>query len=147
MASGRISARLIVDGAVSFAFIPVFEAVAFALVLRTGARRRVPFARAADLFFTGNAPWLLWIVVVTALAGVVPPRNIGPWLFPIVSVSLAVAAWAAALDYRFFREVSRRPARGALQDVLVYRAIAWGAIVPYFLGIAAWPEIAGRLGW
>jgi hypothetical protein len=36
LASGRLSARLIVDGAVSFAFVPVFEVLAFAALYRRG---------------------------------------------------------------------------------------------------------------
>src|SRR5262249_60631416 len=39
MSSGRLTPRLVVDGAVSFAFVPVFELAAFALVHRRGSPR------------------------------------------------------------------------------------------------------------
>ena len=57
-ASGRISARLILDGAISFAFIPIFQIAAFALVYRFRRRAAgaLPFARASDQFFAGDFP-------------------------------------------------------------------------------------------
>src|SRR5262245_25338762 len=65
-ASGRVSARLVVDGALSFAFVPIIEVLAFAVVFRRSART-MPFADAADRFFTGNAPWLLILAALAAL--------------------------------------------------------------------------------
>src|SRR5580765_4192318 len=57
-ASNRLSVRLILDGIISFAFVPVFEMLSLAIVYRR-APRRVPFAQAMDAFFVANAPWLL----------------------------------------------------------------------------------------
>jgi hypothetical protein len=48
-ASGRLRARLIADGALSFAFVPLFEMAALAAVYRLGPRR-ISFARMVDLF-------------------------------------------------------------------------------------------------
>ena len=48
MASGRFSMRLIVDGAVSFAFLPALELLALAIVNATGRRRARPFSETAD---------------------------------------------------------------------------------------------------
>src|SRR5262245_50321610 len=60
LASGRFTLRLIVDGTLSFAFVPLCELAAYAVVFRVqrGAR---PFARAADRYFAGNAAWLWWL--------------------------------------------------------------------------------------
>src|SRR5437867_1910507 len=55
LASGRFSVRLIVDGALSFAFVPAIEMAALAIVAGRRARARaLPFANASDLFFAGN---------------------------------------------------------------------------------------------
>src|SRR5689334_11456839 len=59
--SPRVSPRVVVDGMISFAFVPIFEVLALGVVyLRSD--RRIPFTRAADLFLLSNSPWLLWIL-------------------------------------------------------------------------------------
>src|SRR2546428_5768776 len=78
IASGRLSPRLIIDGAISFAFVPVLEAASFALVYRLGPRR-LPFARAMDLFFATNGPWLLMLVALAALTVFQPQRQVATW--------------------------------------------------------------------
>jgi hypothetical protein len=147
-ASGRLSARLIADGAISFAFLPVFSLAALAAVYRRSPRR-ISFARAADLFFVANAPWLLWLVAFAALRAVESPMQAAAppiALWPALELSLvAVAAWSAYVDRHFFREVLPNPA-GNARDLLLQRAIGWSCSVAYFFGIAIWPEIAGRIG-
>src|SRR5689334_21316275 len=61
LASGTLNVRLIADGAMSFAFVPLVQIAGLALAMRLGNRRAVPFSRAVDLFFAGNAPWLVWM--------------------------------------------------------------------------------------
>lgn len=136
LASGRVSARLIADGAVSFAFVPLFEIGALAAVCRRGPRR-IPFAHAVDLFFTGNAPWLAWLLAVAALACVLTPVQLPRWTTPprlwlVLGPLVPVIAWSAYIDFRFFREVLQRPARRAVGDVLLQRAIAWPCALSYF---------------
>jgi hypothetical protein len=147
-ASGRLSARLIADGAISFAFLPVFSLAALAAVYRRSPRR-ISFARAADLFIVANAPWLLWLVAFAALRAVESPMQAAAppiALWPALELSLvAVAAWSAYVDRHFFREVLPNPA-GSARDLLLQRAIGWSCSVAYFFGIAIWPEIAGRIG-
>jgi hypothetical protein len=147
-ASGRLSVRLIADGAVSFAFLPVFSLAALAAVYRRSPRR-VSFAQAADLFFIANAPWLLWLVAVAALRALESPlQAAAPPLALSWGIELSlvvVAAWSAYVDRHFFREVLPRP-DGSASDLMLQRAIGWSCSVAYFFGIAIWPEIAGRIG-
>ena len=148
LASGRLGARLIVDGAVSFAFVPLFEMAALAIVYRLGPRR-IPFARAVDLFFVANAPWLLWMIafgvlrcVQTPMQATSPPAA----LMWILEASLVpIAAWSAYIDVQFFREVLPRPAGSPVRDVFLQRAVGWPSTIVYFLGYAIWPEVVARI--
>lgn len=148
-ASGRVSVRLIVDGAVSFAFVPAFELASLAIVYARGPRD-VPFARAVDLFFVSNAPWLLWIVAFSTLRSLQTPRQATApaiWLLWTVELSmLLIAAWAARIDIHFFRHVLPRPAASPVRDLILQRTIGWLWTLLYFFGLATWPEIVGRIG-
>ncbi len=140
LASGRLSARLIVDGAISFAFVPLLQILALAVVLRIGPRPARSWRDAMCRFARGNRPWLLWLVAVTLVAALVPPRQVGPWVLPLIISAIVPIAWSAILDFRFFRETGLRSARGALRDVVIQRAVAWTGAGLYFLGIAVWAE-------
>jgi hypothetical protein len=145
-ASGRLSVRLIADGMVSFAFLPLFQLLAFATVFRR-APRRLRFADAADRFFAGNTPWLWWLVAFAALRCLLTPLQAGAppqLLVDFVKATLVgVLAWSAYVDYRFFREVLLAP--DSARDVILQRAIAWTSGAVYFFGIAVWPVIVGRI--
>jgi hypothetical protein len=147
-ASGRLSARLIADGFLSFAFVPVFELAALAAVYWRGPRR-VSFAHAADVFFVANAPWLLWLTAFAALRCLLSPMQATATPLPLawaIELSLvATAAWSAYIDWHFFREVLPRPA-GSARDLILQRTIGWTCTIGYFFGIAIWPEIFGRIG-
>jgi hypothetical protein len=151
LASGRFSARLIVDGAVSFAFVPAIGVATLAIVSRTwlgrppGGRPSTAFARDVDVFFIGNAPWLLWMVVVGAVFGVVAPRHLAPWVTPAIWGCAIPIAWSAWIDYQFFREILQQPPRGALRALVVHRVIAWAAMLGVFFGIAVWGEIVPQV--
>src|SRR5207247_5441128 len=77
-ASGRVSLRLVLDEALSFAFVPIVEVAAFTLVYRL-RDRTMPFARAADRFFAGNAPWLLVLAALAALTAIDTPQQTMAW--------------------------------------------------------------------
>src|SRR2546428_13110465 len=145
MSSGRLTPRLVVDAMVSFAFVPLFEVAAFALVYR---RRlgRLPSALEIDRFFTTNKPWLSCIIVLAAIVSLQAPRDVGLWTvpplvgFPLGAITVALT-WSAALDVGYFRTALDRPMAGAVRDAIVLRAIAWPACAIYFVGIAMWPYI------
>lgn len=89
LASGRLSVRLIVDGAASFAFIPALEILALYVVTRRW-RERESFRAVLRSFLAGNAPWLYWLVAIGALFSAVPPRTIGFVLIDSVAASAIV---------------------------------------------------------
>jgi hypothetical protein len=145
IASGRLSPRLILDGAISFAFVPVVEAAAFALVYRVG-QRRLSFARAMDLFFATNGPWLLMLVTLAALTVFQPQRQVARWSAPprlwmLAGAAVVAIVWSAYLDFAFFRRTLQRSTAASARDVIVLRGIAWTLAAIYFLGFAAWPSV------
>jgi len=145
MSSGRLTPRLVIDGMVSFAFVPLFELAAFALVYRRRSGR-LPSALEIDRFFTTNTPWMLCIVALAALVSLQAPRDIGAWTvpplvwFPLGAITVAIAS-PAGYDVRYFRDAVSRSMAGAVRDAILLRAIAWTAGAIYFVGIAIWPYI------
>jgi hypothetical protein len=143
VASGQLTLRLIVDGAVSFAFVPAIQLLALATVLR---RRRVDpaFAHAVDRFFAGSTAWLVTLIAIGAAAAVTQPVF---WSLAMLELAAVPALVASVLmDYRFFRDdmAHARPARA----VTMQRLIAWPLTVVYFLGVPIWSEVLPRIpGW
>jgi hypothetical protein len=140
MVSGRFTLRLVVDGAISFAFVPAFCLAGLAVVCRLGARTARSFASVADAFFAGFTPWLVWLIVAGGVLGVVPPRAFGSWFSPLLIAGALPVIWSLRIDWRFFQDTLGRSPRQALRDLAVHRAIEWIGIVAYFLGVALWYE-------
>ena len=134
LASGRFTLRLIVDGTLSFAFVPLCELIAYAIVYRL-QRGTVPFAKAVDRYFAGNTPWLWWIVALMAAAVIQPVRSTD--LLPLILITSVIPiALSVRSDWRLFRH-GGRPRALAATDVVLQRAIAWTLATGYFFGIAS----------
>ncbi|HEX7138402.1 MAG TPA: hypothetical protein VF219_11165, partial [Vicinamibacterales bacterium] len=73
-ASGRLSARLVFDGMIAFAFVPTFELIALAFVYRRRPRR-VTMSQAIDVFFVANAPWLFWLLLLNVWRSALTPSQ------------------------------------------------------------------------
>jgi hypothetical protein len=148
LGESRLSIRLIADAAVSFAFVPIIQIIAFGIVYRT-TPRPIRFARAVDLFSAGNGPWYIWLIAVSAVGLFQSPRDAAIWtsleFFGAVCVGLPIAAWALWIDLQFFRTVLFHVDSRPVRDLVVMRAITWSLALTWFFGIAAWPELAGRI--
>jgi hypothetical protein len=143
--SGRFSARLIADGAISFAFIPAFEVASLLVVCHTGSRRRVPFSEAIDRFFEAHKSWWVWIAILAVTLALVPPRASRPWVKPLILAAIVPAIWSGFAHARFFRETMQRRPLDAWRDVALQRFLGWGASGAYFYGLAAWREVLPQL--
>ena len=144
-ASGRVSIRLLVDGAVSFAFVPIIELLAFAVVHRRGDGA-MSFAAAVDRFFAGNAPWLFALAAIATITAIDTPQQTMLWMtFPRLAIlmvaAIAAVIWSAYLDIRYFQSILRRSGATAVADAVLVRAIAWPLSTVYFLGYAIWPML------
>lgn len=138
MISSTLVPRLLVDGAISFLFVPAFQLLAFWIVFR----RRGPEGRfdvAVERFFASNTPWLV-LVFGLALWGVVQsPFEAALWSWNEVLAALGAMVLAAAWSWWLERD-QLRPG-----ESLLYRAIAWPAVSIYFLGIATWADVRWML--
>ena len=134
LASGRFTLRLIVDGTLSFAFVPLCELAAYAVVYRIQRGTR-PFALAADRYLAGNAAWLWWLLALIAATALMPARRLGSILAPILFTVPIPIVLSVGFDWRFFRGDGRSPRQAAL-DIILQRAIAWSLATAYFLGVA-----------
>lgn len=148
-ASGRISARLVADGIVSFAFVPIFEVLSLAVVYRRGPRR-VPFAQTVDLFCAGNTPWLLWMLAFAAVRSLQTPLQATAfpdwWALTLLLSVSPTAAWSAYIDLQFFRTVLPREDGRAARDLILQRAISWTCIIGWYVGHELWQYIALWIG-
>jgi len=144
-ASGRLSVRLIVDGIVSFAFVPVFEVLSLAVVYKRGPRR-VPFAQAVDLFFIANMPWLLWLLTFSAVRSLQTPVQATAlpdwWVLTLLLSVVPMACWSAYMDLQFFRTVMPRQEGSAARDLILQRTISWTCILGWYVGHELWEYVA-----
>jgi hypothetical protein len=144
-ASGRTSVRLLVDGAIAFAFVPIFMIAAVAIVYRR-CPRRVNFGRALDVFFIANAPWLVWLILIDVWRTFLTPAQASTMLsVPYYSLLLsfaAVAVWSTYVDLHFFRAFLVREDGRPGHDLLLARTISWIGIIAYFVGHEFWQLFA-----
>ena len=136
-ASGRFTARLVVDGMVSFAFIPVCQVLGLAAVYPLRARRAMRFAEAVDGFFAGNTAWLCWILAAMAAVTATPVLLHGRLLMPLLVSTIVPIGWSAAIDVRFFREAFGHTGRRVALDLTIERLVSWSAWWLYFFGAAS----------
>ena len=143
LVSGRFTARLILDGAVSFAFVPIVELLGFACVWKLYGRNQ-ELKQTAGIFLAGNLPWLLWCLVITAIGCFVAPAQMDRLSGTLRNVFIygsagLVALWSAWMDLKYFREVLHSTERDAMKCVFAQRLISWGSGAVYFYSFAIPP--------
>ena len=116
LTSGRFTLRLIVDGALSFAFVPLCEFAGFVAVYRVTVTSP-PLSQAVDRFFAGNTPWLWWLLSIMVAASLLPAERHGSLMAPILLSAPIPIALSLALDLRFFRDVMGRTTGRAVFDL------------------------------
>jgi hypothetical protein len=144
--SPGLSLRLAAGATVCWSFVPIAGIAALIAV-----RRRNPdglsLARTIDLFFTGQGPWALWLIGLSAIWSFLPPARAfafsSPfWLYGAASVAIVWSAW---IDFCFFRFVLGRGRVGAWGGLLLQRLISWSLVILVFGAPSIPPEIAARL--
>ncbi len=146
--AGRLVAFHVASTFITWSFVPLLQALAVTLAVRTAAPK-VETRRALALYFTGHAPWFFWMLIIAVVPLVVGDvyKTMGLLLrFGVVPVLLLVAiGWGGVLTYASFRaglDLSR--ARAAAATAIFYLAFG-GAILGYYLATnqiqPQWPGI------
>jgi hypothetical protein len=146
--AGRLVAFHVASVFVTWSFLPILQALAVTLAVRTVAPK-ASIARALSLYFTGHAPWFFWMLilaVVPLVAGDVYKTMTLLLRFGVIPVLLLTAiGWGGVLTYAAFRAglaLSRARAAGA--TAIFYLAFA-GSILGYYLATnqiqPQWPGI------
>jgi len=142
--AGRASVRVVVDGMISFLFVPLCEILALRIALFRH-HSDVPFSRAVDAFFVSNSPWLLWLLGFWLWRFTQTPLQASSFSFRAVSALslswLVPLTWCGYLDAQFFRALGARDSSRVARDLAVERAIAWVLGLAYFFGIALWAQL------
>lgn len=124
-ATGRATPALVLSTTVTWSYIVLLQlAIALPLVA-PAARRTVGVARAVDLFFTGHAPWSLFVLAVAA-AQTLP---LGWPTRPVLWLALLPLILTARIVAAFFREVLAMDGRAAVRMMLAHQAITWTVFV------------------
>jgi hypothetical protein len=135
ISSGRFTIRLIIDGALSFAFVPIcgLAGLGVVYVMRRPAR---PFAETVDRFFAGYTPWLWWLLAGMTATAMLPVLQHGHLLPALLVASLIPIVLSVVVDLRFFREAIGSTRSQARVDLVIQRLVSWSAATAYFIGIA-----------
>jgi hypothetical protein len=147
IATRVLTARLVFSEALGWLFVPILQAMSLALVWWPH-RRRLPFARALDLFFASNGPWLLWLLGLGAVTAFAPSLQAYKWpdsaALPMLSIAAVAALWSAYIDYCFFRLAFDHTPRRAAQTLVIQRAFVWVFCMLYAFWFPLLPLVQAR---
>jgi hypothetical protein len=137
-AAGRLVAFHVASSMVAWSFVPLAQAAAFALTLRLVARdRRV--LPALELYFTGHAPWLVFLL---SLAGVC---LFAPDVYAVMSALLAkgvlpalmlvTIVWSAVITFACLRAGVGLPRGRAAGATALFYGLFSSAILGWYLAL------------
>ena len=141
--TGRFTVREILDGAISFAFVPLVEFVGFALAWRLSKRPRT-LNDAIRLFLGGNFPWMFWCIGLMIAGCFVSPARVNhiPGAYRnalLYGTAAATFLWSMTIDLRYFRDVLNASPADAMRLVFTQRLVSWGSGILYFFSLAIPP--------
>ena len=125
-ATGRITASLMLSGAICWSFVPLLQLATAAPLVARGSTSTIAPARALELWFLAHGPWTLWIFLAIAVLATTSASQ--TW---VVVSGIAPALWTAWLLTAFFRQVRRLPIAGAVGRTAAHQAITWVLILTY----------------
>jgi hypothetical protein len=141
-ATGRITASLIVSGAICWSFVPRLQIATAAPFALRSVPATIARPRALELWFVASGPWSLWIFI--ALAVLTTTTASQTW---VVVTAILPGLWTAWLLTAFFREVLRLPAASAIRRTIAHQALTWGLILTFIeVMTATFTRVLGVLG-
>jgi hypothetical protein len=141
ISAGRLVAFHVASTMIFWSFVPAWQALVMALVLRivdpTGPRAAL--APALALYFTGHGPWLLFLLSIAGVCLFAPDTGaamrwlLGSGVLPLAMLGTIV--WSMVLTFACFRKGIGLPrARAWMGTVLFYLGFT-AAIVGYYLSM------------
>lgn len=134
-ATGRVSWRLALSGAICWSFVPILQLLTAAAIVRPSGDA-IPQRRAFELFFAGHAAWSVWLLAAAAslVAGVARTDV-------VLLTALVPAGWTSVVIYAFCREVLGLHARRAAARTVAHQAMTCLLIVLYVAwAVQLWPR-------
>jgi hypothetical protein len=148
LTSRALTLRLLVPAMAAWAFLPLIEVGALAIVCRKD-RHGIPFSSLIDKFFQGFGPWLFWMTGMCGIWAVLSPASQPvDWTISVVWLDAGVliaAVRSLYIDFGFFQSVLQRSRGRARRDLILHRAVSWSLILGIVGGPTIWSELTGRL--
>ena len=144
-ATSHVSVGVIASLMACWSLVLALQLGAAFVVIPASARRTFGTARMIDLFFTGHAPWSLWLLAFALWAATSPPpaRDVR---WPLASIVVPMV-WTSVIVFAFFRAALAMPHRRALARTIAHQALTLGIGFGTFgLAVAIWPRILGMFG-
>jgi hypothetical protein len=139
--AGRLVAFHVANTMVFWSFVPALQIAALALAVRV-VSPRMPLAFSITLYFVGQGPWLLFLLLISGTCLFVP--HVYPamaWMLShgvLFVLLLGTVGWGMLLTTAFFRAGLKltRP-RTALATIVFY--------LTFYSGIAGWYFVTNQL--
>jgi hypothetical protein len=116
----------------------------FASGSQAGSARRVPLARALDLFFLGHAPWSLWLLLSAGVVIVAPSVSMLRWI--VMAGMIVPAAVTARIVAAFSQVVLGCTRRESVRRTILHQGLTLGVLVVYIaITTQLWPRVVALL--
>jgi hypothetical protein len=145
LATGRISLATLASVTACWSFAAIIQTAAAFAIIRTTPGRIVSTTRALDLFFMGQGPWALCVLLTIASTAVT--RN--PAAIPRLALLAAplAAAWTGIIVFAFCRTILQATPRAAIARTFLYQTAIWSFVAAYLsTAVQLWPRVIGVLG-
>ena len=138
----RLSLPLVLSAGIAWSFVPALQIASVLAVRRSVGHRSLPPGRSIDLYFMGQGPWLLWLLVLVAVQGLLPPERAAAAMGPKGPLFWSFAVpllWSPLLTYAFLRGALQASRARALRALGLHTALIWGVVLGFF-------QLSGQLG-
>jgi hypothetical protein len=128
-ATGTVSVFSVVPMILWWSFVSAIVLASAWLLVLSARRRSLPATRAANLLLAGYTPWLLWLLLISAVYTSAWGGLLG--LKVLAVAALFVMIWRARLLFHFCRIILHDTVRGALLRVALHQAVVWFIFFAY----------------
>lgn len=141
-ATERVTASLVLSGAIGWSFVPVLQLLTGLLLVRRPKRDRLELLAR---YFGTHWPWSLWILAAQATLLLVPiTRHFGQWITITATVPML---WTVFLLLRFCREELQLERRECWWRVAIHQSTTYAIALAYVsVAVSLRPRVVGLFG-